>query len=173
MLIPEHHFDVWSIDFISGLSSSKDYNTIYIFSSKFTKFIQLTHCFKCKLALSVPESANLFFSNIVRLFGVPKMVLHNHDSRFTSILWKALWELLETKVIFTSTYHPQMDGQVKREHHTIEQSLRCYLIKLNLEQSKWVELLPFFEFAINASVQDSSELSPQKTGVWLGIVGSS
>ena len=41
-------------------------------------------CFKGEGALSAPECANLFFSNIVRLFGVPKMVLHDHDSRFTS-----------------------------------------------------------------------------------------
>ena len=46
-----------------------------------------------------------FFSNIVRLFGVPKIVLHDHDSRFTSNFWKALWELLGTKVLFTSAYY--------------------------------------------------------------------
>ena len=61
--------------------------------------------FKGEGALSTPECANLFFSNIVRLFVVPKIVLHDHDSRFTSNFWKALWELLGTKVLFISAYH--------------------------------------------------------------------
>ena len=47
-----------------------------------------------------------FFSNIVRLFGVPIIVLHNRDLRFTSNFWKALWELLGIKVLFASAYHP-------------------------------------------------------------------
>ena len=106
MPIPEQNFDVWSMDFISGLSSSQGYNTIYIFIDNFTKFMHLIPCFKGEGALSAPECANLLLSNIFRLFGVPKMVLHDHDSRFTFNFWKALWEFLGNKVLFTSTYHP-------------------------------------------------------------------
>ena len=84
MLIPEQCFNVWSMDFISRLPSSQGYNTIYTYIDKFTKFVWLISCFKGKGALSAPECANLFFSNIIRLFGVPKMVLHDRDSRFTS-----------------------------------------------------------------------------------------
>ena len=42
-------------------------------------FLRLITCFKSEGALSAPERAKLSFSSIVRLFGVPKMVLHNHD----------------------------------------------------------------------------------------------
>ena len=49
--------------------------------------------------------AYLFFSNIIGLFGVTKMVLYNHDLGFTSNFWKALLELLGTKVLFTSAYY--------------------------------------------------------------------
>ena len=62
-------------------------------------------CFKGEGALSALECAHLFFSNIVRFFGVPKMVVHDRDSKFTSNFWEALWELLGTKVLFTSAYH--------------------------------------------------------------------
>ena len=72
MPIPEQCFDVWSMDFISGLPSSQGYNTIYTCIDKFTKFVHLIPCFKGEGALSAPECANLFFSNIVRLFGVPE-----------------------------------------------------------------------------------------------------
>ena len=106
MPVPEQCFDAWSMDFISGVPSSQGYNTIYTCICKFTKFVHLIPCFKGEGALSVPECANRFFSNIVRLFGITKMVLHGHDSSFTSNFWKALWEFLGTGVIFISTYHP-------------------------------------------------------------------
>ena len=84
MLIPEQCFDAWSLDFLSGLPSSRGYNTIYTFINKFTNFVRFIPCFKGEGALSTPECTNLLFSNIVRLFGVPKMILHDHDSRFIS-----------------------------------------------------------------------------------------
>ena len=72
------------MDFISGLPNSQGYNTILTCIANFTKFVCFIPCFKGEGALSAPECADLFFSKIVRLFGVPKMVLHDHDSRFTS-----------------------------------------------------------------------------------------
>ena len=68
MPIPEQHFNVWSMDFISRLPSSQGYNTIYTCIDKFTKFVHLIPSFKGKGALSTLECANLFFSKIVRLF---------------------------------------------------------------------------------------------------------
>ena len=78
---------------------------LYTCIDNFIKFVRFIPCFKGEGALSTPECANLFFSNIVRLFGIPKMVLYNRDLRFTSNFWKALWEFLDTKVFFTSAYH--------------------------------------------------------------------
>ena len=72
--------------------------------------MHLIPCFKGEGVLSTPECADLIFSNIVRLFGVLKMVLHNHDSKFTSNFWKALWEFLGTKILFTSAYYSMIDG---------------------------------------------------------------
>ena len=88
------------MDFISGLLNSQGHNTIYNCIDKFTKFVRLIPCFKGQRALSALECANIFFFNIFRLFGVRKKMLHDRDSRFTSNLWKALWELLGTKVFF-------------------------------------------------------------------------
>ena len=105
MPIPEQHLDVQSMDFKSGLPSSQGYNTIYTCYDKFKNFLCLIPCFKGEGALSALECANLFFSTIVRLFVVPKMVFYDRNSRFTSNFWKVLWGLLETKVLFTSTYN--------------------------------------------------------------------
>ena len=90
MPIPEQCFDAWSMDFISRLPSSQGNNTIYTCIDKFTKFMWVSRCFTGKGALSALECASLFFSYIVRSFGIPKVILHDHDSRLTSNFWNAL-----------------------------------------------------------------------------------
>ena len=109
MLVPipilEQCFDVWSMDSISGKPSSQDYNTVYTCINEFTKFVKLIPCSKGKGVLSAPECANPCFSNIIR-FGILKIVLYDHNSGFTSNFWKALWESLGIKVLFTIAYHP-------------------------------------------------------------------
>ena len=82
---------------------------MYTCIDKFTKFLQFIPCFKGEGALSAPECAIFFFSNIFRLFGVLKVMLHDRYSRLTSNFWKALWEFLRTKVLFTTTYHLYTD----------------------------------------------------------------
>ena len=88
------------MDFISGQPSSKGYYTICTCIDKFTKFVRLISCLKGEGVLSTPEHANLFFSTIVQLFGVPKTVLYDHDSWFTSKLWKALWIVIRNQSTF-------------------------------------------------------------------------
>ena len=83
MPILEQCFDVWSMDFISGIPGIQGYNTFFVCIDKFTKFVHLIPCFKGEGALIALECTNIFLSNIVRLFGVQKMVLHDGDSWFT------------------------------------------------------------------------------------------
>ena len=88
MPVSEQRFEVWSMDFISRLPSSQGYNPIYTFIDNLTKFVRLIPCFKGKGALGAPKCTIFFFLNIVRLFGIPKIVLHDRNSRFRSNFWK-------------------------------------------------------------------------------------
>ena len=56
----------------------------------------------------------------MRLFGIPCVVFHNRDARFTDHFWHCLWELLGSQIALSSAYHPQLDGQSEHIHLTIE-----------------------------------------------------
>ena len=97
------------------------------------------------------------------MFGVLKAVyVHYHDPCFTSNFWSALWDILQTKVLLISAYHPQSDGQAKCTHQMLEQVLRCLLCKH--PTSNWLKLLLMVEFAINSLIQDSMGKSPNDVG---------
>ncbi|KAK1652255.1 hypothetical protein QYE76_070060 [Lolium multiflorum] len=94
---------------------------------------------------------------IVRLHGVPKTIVSDRDVKFMSYFWKTLWGKLGTKLLFSTTCHPQTDGQTEVVNRTLSQLLRS-MIKKNLKE--WEECLPHVEFAYNRAVHSTTELCP-------------
>ena len=74
-----------------------------------TKWVKLIPMVVGEGEPSMLTVAYLFFDHIVCSFGVPHMVVHDRDPRFTSLSWTTLWELLGTRVSLTSAYHPESD----------------------------------------------------------------
>ena len=62
-----------------------------------------------------------------------------------------------TKLLFSTTCHPQIDGQIEVVNRTLSTLLRTILQK-NLKN--WEDCLPFIEFAYNRSIHSTSNFSP-------------
>jgi len=91
------------------------------------------------------------------LHGIPKSIVLDRDVKFLSYFWKTLWEKLGTKLLFSTTCHPQTDGQIKVVNRTLSQLLHC-IIQKNLKS--WEECLPFVEFAYNRTMHSTTGFSP-------------
>jgi hypothetical protein len=91
------------------------------------------------------------------LHGVPNTIVSNRDAKFLSHYWRTLWYKLGTKLLFSTTCHPQIDGQTEVVHRTLSTILRAVL-KDNLRL--WEECLPHIEFAYNKSIHSTIKLSP-------------
>lgn len=74
--------------------------------------------------------------------------------------WAKLFTLINVKLLFTTAYHPQADGQSERTNQTIEIALR-YTIALHPD-SDWEDLLPSLQAAHNSAVNASTGYSPHK-----------
>ena len=99
----------------------------------------------------------MFFREIIRLHGVPKTIVSDRDTKFLSHFWRSLWNKLGTKLLFSTTCHPQTDGQTEVVNRTLSTMLRTVLDK-NLR--RWEDCLPHVEFAYNRATHSTTKMCP-------------
>jgi transposase InsO family protein len=93
------------------------------------RLTKVAHFIPVKMTYSGVKLAELYMSRIVCLHGVPKKYVSDRGSQFTSKFWKKLHESMDTKLNFSSTYHPQTDGQIERTNQILEDVLRACALK--------------------------------------------
>ena len=79
------------MDFITDLPNSDGYDTILVVINRLTK---MSHFISCNEDLKALQFATLFLKEIVRLHGIPRDVITDRGSLFTSDLWKETTEKL-------------------------------------------------------------------------------
>jgi hypothetical protein len=106
--IPEWKWEEIGMDFIVGLPRTKaGYDLIWIIVDQLT---MVAHFIPVKTTYSGAELAKLYMSRIMCLHGVPKKIVLDRGSQFTSMFWEKLHESMDTKLNFSSAYHSQTDG---------------------------------------------------------------
>jgi transposase InsO family protein len=74
----------------------------------------VAHFIPVKTTYKGSQLAKLYMSRIESLHGVPKWIILDRGSQFTSRLWKSFHENLDTNLKFSLACHPQTDGQTER-----------------------------------------------------------
>ena len=153
--VPKEPWVDISMDFILGLPrSKKGKDSIFVVVDRFSKMTYFIVCHKTDDAINI---ADLFFREVIRLHGLPRSIVSDQDVKFLSYFWKVLWGKKGTKLLYSTTCHPQTDGQTEVVNRTLIQLLRA-IIQKNLKN--WEDCLPFIEFAYNRSVHSTTDHSP-------------
>ena len=74
------------------------------------KLSKETHFIHVKTTHKAANIAYIFMKKIFRLHEIPKVIIFDRDPKFTGNFWKSLFKELGTKLNFSTSYHPQMDG---------------------------------------------------------------
>jgi hypothetical protein len=153
--IPEKKWEVITMDFITGLPrTNKQHDSIMVVVDKLTK---VAHFLPVKTTHTVANIAEIFMKEIARLHGIPRIIVSDRDTKFTSNLWRGLFKGFGTNMNFSIAYHPQKDGKTERVNRIIGDMLRMYVMD---NPSKWEDYLHLVEFAYNNGYQASLRMRP-------------
>ncbi|KAH9801818.1 Endonuclease [Citrus sinensis] len=153
--IPEWKWEHITMDFVAGLPcTQKGHDSVWVVVDRLTKS---AHFLPFKTTYSMDKLGSIYVVEIVRLHGVPMSIVSDRDSHFTSKFWTSLQNALGTKLNFSTTFHPQTDGQSERTIQTLEDMLRTCVMEF---KGNWDNYLPLMEFAYNNSYQASIEMAP-------------
>jgi hypothetical protein len=94
-------------------------------------------------------------SRIVYLHEVSKKIVPDRGTQCTSKFWEGLHEALYTQLCFSSSYHPQTDGQTQRVNLILEDILRACALQYG---KSWDNSLSYAEFSYNNSYQESLKM---------------
>ncbi|KAJ9541852.1 LOW QUALITY PROTEIN: hypothetical protein OSB04_028358 [Centaurea solstitialis] len=121
--IPMWKWEHITMDFIVGLPrTTLKHDAIWVVVDRLTKS---THFLPVRQSWSIDKLIEVFQREIVRLHGTPISVTFDRDPRFTSRFWEGLHKSWDTRLNFSTAFHPQTDGQSEHTIKTLEDMLRA------------------------------------------------
>ena len=116
------------------------------------RLTEVAHFISLKTTYNGARLAEKYMERIVCLHGVPKRIVSNRGTQFTSRFWEKLHESLGTQLRFSTSYYPQTDGQTERINQFFEDMLRSCALQYG---DSWDSSLPYVEFSYSNSYQAS------------------
>jgi len=151
---PDRPWKSISTDFITDLPLSEGSDAVLIVIDRLTK---MAHFIPSTNNMNAQQFQETFMREIFRLHGLPRDIITDRGSIFTSDLWNETTRELGIARRLSTAFHPQTDGQTERTNSILEQYLQAYV---NYQQDDWKELLPMAEFAYNNGYQESTKHTP-------------
>jgi hypothetical protein len=115
--VPTRPWDSISMDFITNLPNVNGYDAILTVVCTLYKMANLI---PCNSTVTSRELAKLLLDNVYRLHGLPRLLIGDGDTRYTSHILKKPMLKLKTTLCLRTSYHSQSDGITERFHRTIQ-----------------------------------------------------
>eukprot|EP00253_Pinus_taeda_P022872 PITA_22872 len=90
--------------------SRKGHDYLYVIMDRFSKMCIFRHYNK---QITDEQTTKLFLQHVWVHFGLPTSIVSDRDSQFAGKFWSSLWELMDTRMKKSTTFDPQIDGQIE------------------------------------------------------------
>jgi len=152
--IPDSRWDTLSVDFVVELPLSSGYDAVMTVVDSVSK---RAHFIPTHTTVTAEGAARLFLHQVWKLHGLPTCVVSDRRPQFVACFTKELYRLLGIKLVSSTAWHPQTNGQTERVNQELDQYLRLFV---NERQDDWYDLLPLAEFQHNNHVHSTTQHPP-------------
>jgi hypothetical protein len=143
-----------SMDFITVLPKSRNKSVIMVVVdhlSKYAHFCALQHPFTTSMV------AQIFMDRVFKIHGMSHSIVYERDPTFTRKFWQELFKIQGTQLHLSTSYHPQMDGQIEVVNKCLETYLRFFALE---KKNQWAQWLPLVEWWYNTSYHTATHMTP-------------
>jgi transposase InsO family protein len=88
----------------------------------------MVHLVPINTTTKASELASLYVKEVVHLHRLPDSFVSDRDSKFTSMFWRETHQILGTKLLMSTSFHPQTDGASERVNRSVGQILRMLIL---------------------------------------------
>ena len=100
------------MDFVTHYPrTSRAYDAMWVIMGWLTKS---SHFLAVRMTFTLEEFCRLYIREIVRLHEVLVSIVSDQDPRFTTYFWESFQRTIGTRLMMSTTFHPQKDGQLER-----------------------------------------------------------
>ena len=145
------------IDILGPLQrTKKGYRFLLVITDQLTKLNQVIHLRK----ITTYNVAVAFVEHWVFKYGPPECFISDNGKQIAAKFFQVVCSILGISNVFTSTYHPQTNGQVERYNCTILAMLRNYV---NEHQDDWDRHATVLSYAYNNHVHRTTTTTTTTT----------
>ena len=109
------------LDFITQLpETAAGHTAIVVFVDRLSKMVRLAPCWN---TLGAQEFAQIFTRDIFSRHGIPREIVSDRGTQFTSKFFREVAKFLGVKQCMSSSRQPQSNGQTERTDCTLEDML--------------------------------------------------
>ena len=123
------------------------------------QLMSMVHLIPVEITIRASQLTGLYVQEIVQLHRLPDTIVSDRDTKFTSIFWQEVHQMLGAKLLMSTAFHPQTDRASGCAICTTTQILHA-MVQPN--QCDWVEMVPMVEYALNLSISSSMGFAPFK-----------
>jgi IS30 family transposase len=148
-------FRSWALNFVGQihLSSSKGHRFVLVASNYFTKWMKVVPLKN----ITHKEVIHFILQHIIHRFGIPQTLTTDRGSSFMSHEVHEFVESLKIKLLSSSPYYAQANGQAESSNKTL-----IKLIKKKIEENpkRWHEVLSEALWAHHISKHNAIKVTP-------------
>ena len=148
-------FSTIALDLIIDLPPLQGYDSILTITDH--DITKAALFFPCAQTITREGVAAIYAQHVFPHYGLPRKVISDQDTHFTSRFVKELERILDITPNMSMAYHPQTDGQLEWTNQWLEQYLRVYG---NFQQDDWARWLPMAQYVHNAWPSSTMGFTP-------------